>query len=74
MVLHTSHSRPADVLVQNWVGGKPAAFDFTITSPLTPKFWDNQIPIPVLLLRWQKSANIVATMPSVLSLVGVVFL
>ena len=24
-----SHTRPANVLVQNWVGGKPAAFDFT---------------------------------------------
>ena len=32
-----SHTRPADVLVQNWVGGKPAAFDFTVTSPLIPK-------------------------------------
>ena len=32
-----SRTRPADVLVQNWVGGKPAAFDFTVTSPLIPK-------------------------------------
>ena len=31
------HTRPANVLVQNWVGGKPAAFDFTVTSPLIPK-------------------------------------
>ena len=29
-----SHTRPADVLVQNRVGGKPAAFSFTIKSPL----------------------------------------
>eukprot|EP00731_Ephydatia_muelleri_P021595 Em0014g186a len=28
------HSRPADILVQNWIIGKPAAFDFTVTSPL----------------------------------------
>ncbi|KAL5502816.1 hypothetical protein EMCRGX_G009650 [Ephydatia muelleri] len=28
--------RPADVLVPNWVLGKPAAFDITVTSPLTP--------------------------------------
>ena len=28
--------RPADVLVKNWLLGKPAAFDLTITSPLNP--------------------------------------
>ena len=28
------HSRPADVLVHNWSLGKPAAFDFCVTSPL----------------------------------------
>ena len=28
------HSRPADILVQNWIIGKPTAFDFTVTSPL----------------------------------------
>ena len=28
--------KPADVLVPNWVLGKPAAFDITITSLLTP--------------------------------------
>ena len=27
-------SRPADVLVHNWSLGKPAAFDFCVTSPL----------------------------------------
>ena len=30
------HSRPADVLVNNWHLGKPAAFDLTIISPLNP--------------------------------------
>ena len=30
------HSRPADVLVNNWHLGKPAAFDLTVTSPLNP--------------------------------------
>ena len=30
------HSRQADVLVNNWHLGKPAAFDLTITSPLNP--------------------------------------
>ena len=27
---------PADVLVQSWDRGKPAAFDITVTAPLTP--------------------------------------
>ena len=29
------HTRPADVLAANWMVGKPAAFDFTVTSSLT---------------------------------------
>ena len=29
------HMRPADVLAANWMMGKTAAFDFTVTSPLT---------------------------------------
>eukprot|EP00731_Ephydatia_muelleri_P024145 Em0016g416a len=29
-------TRPADVLVRDWAQGKPAAFDITVTSPLTP--------------------------------------
>ena len=31
-----SFSGPADVLVNNWSRWSPAAFDFTVTSPLTP--------------------------------------
>ena len=31
-----SNSRPADILVQGWERGLPAAFDFTVASPLTP--------------------------------------
>ena len=31
-----SHTQPADILVKNWVLGKPAAFDLTVTSPLNP--------------------------------------
>ena len=27
-------SRPADILVPNWMIGKPAAFDLTVVSPL----------------------------------------
>ena len=30
----SSHSQPADILVPNWLSGKPAAFDLTIVSPL----------------------------------------
>ena len=28
------HSRPADILVPNWMIGKPAAFDLMVVSPL----------------------------------------
>ena len=28
------HTRPAHILVHNWTQGKPAAFDFSVTSPL----------------------------------------
>ena len=31
-----SHTRPADLLVPNWVLGKPAAFDLSVTSLLNP--------------------------------------
>ena len=31
-----SRSRPVDALVNNWIGGSSAAFDVTVTSPLTP--------------------------------------
>ena len=31
-----SLSRPADILVPNWMIGKPAAFDVTVVSPLNP--------------------------------------
>ena len=31
-----SHTRPADLLVPNWVLGKPAAFDLSVTSSLNP--------------------------------------
>ncbi|KAL5500204.1 hypothetical protein EMCRGX_G011723 [Ephydatia muelleri] len=35
------NSRPADILVQGWNRGKPAAFDVTVTSPLTPVSLNN---------------------------------
>ena len=31
-----SHTRPADVLIAGWDRGRPAAFDVTVTSPLSP--------------------------------------
>ena len=31
-----SHTCPADLLVPNWVLGKPAALDLSVTSPLNP--------------------------------------
>ncbi|KAL5471042.1 hypothetical protein EMCRGX_G029116 [Ephydatia muelleri] len=33
---YPKNTRPADVLVQDWVRGSPAAIDITVTSPLTP--------------------------------------
>ena len=30
-----NHTRPADVLIAGWDRGKPAAFDVTVTSPLS---------------------------------------
>ena len=30
------NSRPADILIQSWDRGHPAAFNVTVTSPLTP--------------------------------------
>ena len=31
-----SHTHPADLLVPNWVLGKPAAFDLSVPYPLNP--------------------------------------
>ena len=35
------NSRPADVLVQGWDRGKPAAFYVTVASPITPVTLNN---------------------------------
>ena len=35
------NSCPADILVQGWDRGKPAAFDVTVASPLTPVSLNN---------------------------------
>ena len=34
------HSRAADILVQNWIIGKPAAFDFTVTPSLNLTYFN----------------------------------
>ena len=31
-----NHSCPADILVEGWERGQPAALDITVTSPLSP--------------------------------------
>ena len=36
MCRNNNHSHPADVLVEDWERGQPAALDTTVTSPLTP--------------------------------------
>ena len=36
MCRDNNHSRLADVLVEGWERGQPAALDITVTSPLTP--------------------------------------
>lgn len=43
MALARDHVKtcPADILVQVWDRGKPAAFDVTVTSPLTPVSLNN---------------------------------
>ena len=35
----SSFSRPADILVPNWMIGKPAAFDITVVSLLNSSSW-----------------------------------
>ena len=35
-ITNHSHTHPADLFVPNWVLGKPAAFDLSVTSPLNP--------------------------------------
>ena len=70
-----SHTRPADVLVQNWVGGKPAAFDFTVTSPLTPKTLGQSSICSGFAAELAETRKHHAEQQclSVLSLVGVIF-
>ena len=37
--LDQHRTRPVDVLVPDWMLGKPAAFDITVTSPLNPSIF-----------------------------------
>ena len=36
-LLPESTTRPADIFIPSWTAGKPAAFGFTMTSPLQSK-------------------------------------
>eukprot|EP00731_Ephydatia_muelleri_P023127 Em0015g710a len=49
------NTRPADVLVQDWVRGSPAAIDITVTSPLTPAMLRHISRVSSLCSRMQKA-------------------
>ena len=55
-------TRPADILVQNWEFGKPAALDFTVTSPLNPTTLNGASVTLDPLRRLLKPANMPPTM------------
>ena len=51
-----SRSRPADALVNSWMGGNPAAFDITVTS-LTPCRFMKQVSWQEQPLDWQSKGS-----------------
>ena len=61
------NTRPADVLVQVWDRGKPAAFDITVTSPLTPATLRDTSTLQGQQLMLQNVENIPPMMPGVRS-------
>ena len=66
MDLMSMHNkRPADVLAANWMLGKPAAFDFTVTSPLV----STNLP-EASVTAVEERKHIGQMMPNVLNLVG----
>ena len=50
------HTRPADVLLPNWVYSKPAALDFTVVSPLVQPLLLKRVPQQGQLPSQQKEA------------------
>ena len=59
------HTRPADVLVHNWSLGKPAAFDFCVTSPLIHLSFRKRECLRERLLMHLKSESTTTMMPNV---------
>ena len=59
--LDQHRTRPADVLVPDWMLGKPAAFDITVTSPLNPStFTEASVMAGSAALaaeQWKHNAN-----------------
>ena len=57
LTLDLSRSRPADALVNNWIGGYSAAFDVTVTSPLTPVSLQESSVTQEQLHYWQSRGD-----------------
>ena len=61
-----NHSRPADVLVEGWERGQPAALDITVTSPLTPvSLRKSQVDLQVWQPCLQKRGSMVPMTQSI---------
>eukprot|EP00731_Ephydatia_muelleri_P006506 Em0003g754a len=50
-----NHFRPADILVEGWERGQPAALDTTVTSPLTPVSLKESSRFAAIHLSYPKS-------------------
>ena len=68
-----SRTRPADILVHNWEFGKPAALDFTITSPLNPSTLNEASVMAGPLRRLLNSASMQPMMKNSTAWAGFVF-
>ena len=69
-LIPNSHSRPADILLPNWVIGKPAAFDPSVT-PLLNSSTLLEAGVKACLPSME---NAVPMMENVMSLAGYVYL
>ena len=49
-----TRSRPADIYIPTWSGGRPAAFDVTVISTMQITRASNTLVTP---LRWQRKGN-----------------
>ena len=66
-----SHTHPAGLLVPNWVLGKPAAFDLSVTSPLNP-ILEASVTTGAALGPLSKEST-VQMMPNVMNWLGSVY-